>query len=172
MRFLGLALGALTCRGLLSVLDAPVPDQTPPVCKDEWASPSVGRQGACSHHGGVQWTTPHDAAVIHNEWMAFWSVLAGLAVWGFVENKIEKRFPQARDDREVIEEAIKHQRDLRFQYKKASATDFETRHIKPAKIVSMGGVNVSPQLCVQGYCYARKEKRTFAIARMKDVEMV
>jgi hypothetical protein len=23
------------------------------VCSDGWASPSIGRQGACSHHGGV-----------------------------------------------------------------------------------------------------------------------
>ena len=25
----------------------------PAVCNDGWASPSIGRQGACSHHGGV-----------------------------------------------------------------------------------------------------------------------
>ena len=25
-----------------------------PVCMDGWGSPSIGRQGACSHHGGVQ----------------------------------------------------------------------------------------------------------------------
>jgi hypothetical protein len=131
----------------------------------------MGHQGACSHHGGVQWITPHDVAVTHNKWMALWSVLGGLVVWGFVENQFDKRFPRARDNREIIEDAIKRQRDLRFQYKKASDTDFETRHIKPTKIVSMGGINVPPQLCVQGYCYIRKEKRTFALARMKDVEM-
>jgi len=172
MRLLGLIFGALVCLGLLAVLDVPVPDQTAPVCKDDWESPSVGHRGACSHHGGVQWITPHDAAVTHNKWMTLWGVLGGLAVWGLVENQIEKRFPQARDEREIIEEAIRHQRDLRFQYKKASAADFETRHIKPTKVVSIGGVNAPSQLCVQGYCYTRKEKRTFALARMKDVEMV
>ena len=26
----------------------------PTVCSDGWASGSIGRQGACSHHGGVQ----------------------------------------------------------------------------------------------------------------------
>lgn len=25
----------------------------PPTCRDGWASGSIGRQGACSHHGGV-----------------------------------------------------------------------------------------------------------------------
>ena len=25
-----------------------------PVCMDGWGSPSIGRQGACSHHGGVK----------------------------------------------------------------------------------------------------------------------
>jgi len=104
--------------------------------------------------------------------MTLWSVLGGLVVWGLVQEQIEEKFPRARDDREIIEDAIKHQRDLRFQYKKASAVDFETRHIRPMKIISMGGVNVPPQLCVQGYCYTRKEKRTFALAHMKDVEVV
>lgn len=28
-------------------------------CEDGWHSPSIGRQGACSHHGGVD-TTPRD----------------------------------------------------------------------------------------------------------------
>ena len=172
MRLLGFVLGALVCLGLLFVLDIPVPDQTAPVCKDGWESPSVGHRGACSHHGGVQWITPHDAAVTHNKWMTLWSVLGGLVVWGLVQEQIEEKFPRARDDREIIEDAIKHQRDLRFQYKKASAVDFETRHIRPMKIISMGGVNVPPQLCVQGYCYTRKEKRTFALAHMKDVEVV
>jgi hypothetical protein len=28
--------------------------KTKPSCKDGWHSPSIGRRGACSHHGGVQ----------------------------------------------------------------------------------------------------------------------
>lgn len=39
-------------------------------CSDGWGSPSIGRRGACSHHGGVVWRTierkeryqPHNAA--------------------------------------------------------------------------------------------------------------
>jgi hypothetical protein len=31
--------------------------QGPARCRDGWASPSIGRQGACSHHGGVS-TSP------------------------------------------------------------------------------------------------------------------
>jgi hypothetical protein len=31
------------------------PDRT--TCKDDWRSPSIGTQGACSHHGGVQGMT-------------------------------------------------------------------------------------------------------------------
>lgn len=27
-------------------------------CADGWASPSIGRQGACSHHGGVDSIAP------------------------------------------------------------------------------------------------------------------
>jgi hypothetical protein len=27
----------------------------PAICRDGWSSPSIGRQGACSRHGGVNW---------------------------------------------------------------------------------------------------------------------
>ncbi len=38
----------------------------PYVCQSGWASPSVGTQGACSHHGGID-RSPH-----------YWSMLAGV----------------------------------------------------------------------------------------------
>lgn len=30
----------------------------PAMCRDGWRSPSIGRQGACSHHGGVSRNGP------------------------------------------------------------------------------------------------------------------
>jgi hypothetical protein len=158
--------------GLMLALNLPVPDQTSVVCKDGWDSPSVGHQGACSHHGGVAWMTPHDIALAHNKWMTLWAALGGLLVWGFIENQIEKRFPLVLAPNEIIEQAIKHQREIRFQYKKRSNVALEARHIKPMKIVSMGGRNASVQICVQGYCYTRRAQRTFAIERMTDIETV
>lgn len=35
----------------------------PPRCADGWISPSIGRQGACSHHGGVVYDSQY--AVLH-----------------------------------------------------------------------------------------------------------
>ena len=46
----GLSVGTAFFIFILSVAD-------PTRCKDGWASPSIGRRGACSHHGGVG-TTP------------------------------------------------------------------------------------------------------------------
>jgi hypothetical protein len=39
--------GFFLCMGIISAL-LPAPR-----CGDGWRSPSIGRQGACSHHGGV-----------------------------------------------------------------------------------------------------------------------
>ena len=47
----GTIIGLFIGVGLCFVLFQALPD---PVCKDGWASPSIGRQGACSHHGGVR----------------------------------------------------------------------------------------------------------------------
>jgi hypothetical protein len=52
-------------------------------CADGWRSPSIGRQGACSHHGGVR-----------QPW-GFLSFLGGLgagfSVWYFTLRFLEKR---------------------------------------------------------------------------------
>ncbi len=39
-------------------------------CMDGWSSPSIGRSGACSHHGGVN-TLPQDLAIIFSCIVAF-----------------------------------------------------------------------------------------------------
>lgn len=51
----------------------------PVTCKDGWASPSIGRQGACSWHGGVDRTRQN---------LAFWgSVILGFVAYGLINVK-------------------------------------------------------------------------------------
>jgi hypothetical protein len=51
----------------------------PVTCKDGWASPSIGRQGACSWHGGVDRTRQN---------LAFWgSVLLGFVAYELINVK-------------------------------------------------------------------------------------
>src|SRR5438093_10276999 len=45
------------------------------VCSDGWASPSIGRQGACSHHGGVS-----GASGLIGTLVFFASIWAGVSV--------------------------------------------------------------------------------------------
>lgn len=54
-----------------------------PVCADGWHSPSIGRSGACSHHGGVH--QPY-------AWLALLgSITGGIAV-GLLTARIEKKW--------------------------------------------------------------------------------
>jgi hypothetical protein len=46
----------------------------PLTCRDGWGSPSIGRRGACSHHGGV---VQSDGPV----WIVLGSLAAGFAVY-------------------------------------------------------------------------------------------
>ena len=51
------------------------------VCSDGWASPSIGRQGACSHHGGVSQSGGIAATAIF---------FASIYVGHFVAKKLDK----------------------------------------------------------------------------------
>jgi hypothetical protein len=50
-------------------------------CRDGWHSPSIGRQGACSHHGGVAlpWGSP------------LLGIIAGFGVWFIIHHPGRKR---------------------------------------------------------------------------------
>jgi hypothetical protein len=47
----GTIIGLFVGVGLFVLLNQALPER---VCKDGWKSPSIGRPGACSHHGGVK----------------------------------------------------------------------------------------------------------------------
>jgi hypothetical protein len=74
--------------------------QGPARCRDGWASPSIGRQGACSHHGGVS-SSP----------LLFELTLSALVGWaaGALRNRpLEmRRLAERRAEQERIDAELK-----------------------------------------------------------------
>jgi hypothetical protein len=64
----------------------------PTTCRDGWDSPSIGRQGACSHHGGV------------DDSKAFFANLAGLIVGGLAGLARSNSLRRAADRRRAAAE--------------------------------------------------------------------
>jgi hypothetical protein len=62
----------------------------PATCRDGWASPSIGRSGACSHHGGVS----------GRDWVTFLGVVIGIGVGLWVESR-QNQASTAGKDQEI-----------------------------------------------------------------------
>lgn len=78
----------------------------PTRCSDGWASPSIGKQGACSHHGGVN-RSPRSGVMIL-------SILGGVLAATFVRNgpSKRKRRPQSGEGASVTNEGhLRNQSD-------------------------------------------------------------
>ena len=60
------------------------PLRGPATCRDGWHSSSIGRQGACSHHGGV---------VPHGSWTTLISLILGGAAGAGVHRLQQPRSP-------------------------------------------------------------------------------
>ena len=74
----------------------------PVTCRDGWGSPSIGRRGACSHHGGVdRW----------KESLAFFVSLAVAGIAGFKVNK-ETTIQSSLSNSHSIPETRRHSEPL------------------------------------------------------------
>lgn len=60
----------------------------PNTCRSGWQSPSIGRSGACSHHGGVDRS--------RSQLAFFGSLAAGGAAWFFFQRRRERQLPPRR----------------------------------------------------------------------------
>lgn len=154
---------------LILFLDAVHPDR-PTACYDGWSSPSIGRQGACSHHGGVREggdTTP--GYLLWIPFAAGFATLCGLAVW-FKLFKVEAR-TSVDPMLTVIMAAIESKGRIRFRYQKKGNEAAEVRELSP-KIVKFLVPGRSSTRCVVGHCHKANEERTFALSRMSNVTRV
>jgi hypothetical protein len=85
---------------------------------------------------------------------------------GTIERKINGVF---EDKVSAIKNAIQKEQLIKFDYKKS--VDFANgeksiRTIKPTEISSIG---ITDSVCVKGYCFLRKEERTFAVSRITNL---
>jgi len=145
-------------------------------CADGWNSPSIGRQGACSHHGGVRSYGELYLLALGG------SLFAGLYVSGYSSNKHPSALPSSQNtwtdpklgsDKKLIEQAISEKKRIEFRYKTPTARNYTKRTIRPAQIVTIHGRSYRRgTLCVKGFCELKMDTRTFALKRMIDLRML
>ena len=101
-------------------------------CMDGWVSSSIGSQGACSHHGGVN-TIPNVLATI-------FSFLAGLFVW---RKAFQKREILKSPDNQKIEMAERYSKGIfsRVNYFLCRAWNVFVSFLKIVKILPYIGSN-------------------------------
>lgn len=181
----GILAGILAYFLLTNYFERTVPPQTNLTCNDGWNSPSIGVQGACSHHHGVMQMTPHDKAVADNQIIDFLSGLAGLyailqtIVW--INRYEAKKHSDAWEAKhgqspstihEVVQSAIRWRKTIEFDYQKKRGEAIERRRIKPKQFVSYKRRHGEEQVCVEGFCLTRNADRTFALEKMSNVKTI
>lgn len=161
--------GFVVYAAMTLVLSADIP---PPECSDGWQSPSIGRQGACSHHGGVNY---HDDLYFRAVGIG---ALSGLLVY-VIGTLIERRVnslnvpdidPNTLGPTEVILHAIKHKLAIEFTYLRPGSPE-TTRSLVPTDLSHVSQKGNYAVLYVTGLCELRQEQRTFAMSRIKDVRI-
>jgi hypothetical protein len=168
---------------------APLMPET--TCYDGWHSPSIGRMGACSHHGGVN---------RHNGLML---LVVGVSLGaGFLTSNLlswrdsttsslsgtDKREPPFAvsspplgtnvrespftNEIQLITNAIKDRKKIEFLYKKPRELTYTKRTVRPIEFAKFSRKDGDSTLCVQGHCDLRKAIRSFALKRMKNLTVI
>lgn len=144
--------------------------QTAPVvvCVDGWPSPSVGRPGACSHHGGVDYG-PRDDAREHNSLSLIFVALAAI-VAAYRPTRGRSARP-ATSERKVIEAAIRLHQRVSFDYIKPGEASATRRTVMPIRLVIYRRGTQFAGTRLVAFCYLRNAERTFALERMSRLEV-
>lgn len=70
----------------------------------------------------------------------------------------------------LINTAISRGHLIKFKYKKPTDFHYIESVVRPREFVSFEHrEGIGSTLCIKGYCYLRREERTFALKRMRDV---
>lgn len=167
-------------------------------CKDGWDSPSIGRQGACSHHGGVRGNGGSVFLVCLASFVLGFFVFSGLDwLLGGKEKKaapkLEAKYrpkqsselkpsKEAKESYEYIKFnkelsavklAITEKKDIEFMYTKPRAERAELRQVTPEAIREVPHKNSSSStLCVVGNCKKREAIRVFALKRISRLRVL
>lgn len=143
-------------------------------CADGWLSPSIGIQGACSHHGGVVGgdTMPW--------FMKFVGPIVGVRTFLMLSKKFKAytvvvvgKYGASKigECADLLEKAIVLNMCIEFQYLKKNETYPTKRTVKPYTLNYIKP-EIASTLCVEGYCYTRKANRNFLLSRMTGVKII
>lgn len=151
--------------------------RTPPVCMDGWKSPSIGKYGACSHHGGVNYEgidrTPG--------WVSSVALGAGVITflvpalrYGFFRRPKKLVSPPLNtlkdEASQRIQQAIERKQLVRFTYTGADGT-VSQRTVRPVSLDILEPFGWDKR-SLRGFCLLRKAERQFLLARMADIEII
>ena len=166
----GWILGLLLLVGLSSLIPEPR-------CRDGWESPSIGRQGACSHHGGVE---RHEGFVFLAIATSFCAgLITTLRLTAWAERRKKARFiaslvrpePDAPIDKIVLY-AILSESKIEFMYKGRKDFTSKLRIVtRKATTANYGRCGRLGTLYLVGHCHSSNANRTFAIDRISGLKL-
>ena len=133
-------------------------------CADGWRSPSIGRQGACSGHGGVRGNGAGFVLVF--------AVGVGVVAGKGVARRLAPRVETYQSIVDVLAEAISAGVRVSFSYRKRPSSVAELRTIWPREFQRIARPRTGGStLCVLGFCEKRRADRVFAVERMSAVRI-
>lgn len=141
----------------------------PSHCADGWDSPSIGKQGACSHHGGVvsggrrtPWFVPPLA--IGSGFLAFMAIATSFRLF-----QTRDSGPFTDPVSKLIQTCIDERRPVAFTYRKKHKGP-ERRIVTPQELRMLYPGSYSSR-CMVGVCHRSRESRTFILSRMSGVSV-
>lgn len=164
---------AFICVFIALIFSVPVPK---PHCKDGWISFSIGRQGACSHHGGVK-----SYGHYHLFFLAA-SLFVGILTHSFVDVFQGRR---RRDDErlrkmasnsqrishnnkiDTIGRAISDKQPIKFVYITHGSNEIEVVQLRPVSIEYRGTT-----LSLHGHCLQTDAMQKFSVERIGNLQLL
>lgn len=151
--------------------------RTPPKCVDGWRSPSIGKLGACSHHGGVSYegTDPTPG------WVSAVALGAGaitflVPLWWMGYFKRRRRLPPPTivrledDTSRALQSAIDKQCRVRFVYTDHAGRASQ-RTVQPSSLALLEPFGRDKRT-LTGFCYLRGSERTFLLSRISNLRVL
>lgn len=149
----------------------------PATCRDGWHSSSIGKRGACSHHGGVK----------NSSSVFFLLALIGASGIVFLVLKSNEPFEKAERIIECLNQVKDQYQYLRFSYLNNNQENLSFQ-IKPQSIIvkkhsgeSIKYSHFSKEILsehniedvfIEGFDSVRKKNIIFHITKMNDIQIV
>jgi WYL domain-containing protein len=140
------------------------------VCKDGWPSPSIGIQGACSHHGGVDRASEASSNLRNALTLLIGVVIIFRQVTSTGPGEPTGSAAEPQTLVEKIEAAIAERREIEFDYR--GYPDEVPTHcrVRPISLSHVAHPLLNPQLVARGLL--RNERCEFALDRISGLRIL